>query len=85
MKLQIEVFETPDAQLGKMTKKTYQNIPKYKRPVLSKESAFFLGDLIGPSITINVLEDDTLKDDTMYVSKEAKAYYYRDKDYIKLA
>jgi len=60
MQLHIQTYDSGDLQLGKMSRETYESIPHQKRPQLYPDGFFLLGDLIRPTITIQIVEDSSL-------------------------
>ena len=73
-----------DLQLGKMSRDTYESIPKHKRPPLYPDGYFIVGDLVRPGITVQVTNDPTLARDTLFVSQGAKDIYYPEQDHIEV-
>ncbi|MCD1655526.1 hypothetical protein K7J14_12570 [Treponema zuelzerae] len=84
MKLKIETYESGDLQIGKMSKKAWESIPSNKRPALYPDSIFFIGDLERPAVTIKVIDDVSLDENTIYIHQSAKQLYYPNKELITL-
>lgn len=85
MKIKIQIYESPNMQIGKMSRKTYENLPGSKRLILTKENTFYIGDLIRPIITIEVIDgDNNLDIDTLYLHEDAKKIYYPQKSEIEV-
>jgi hypothetical protein len=80
MELKIVADNTIDDSFGKMSQQTYFNI--YRRKAIIDHLDF---DTNGPHpIRIDICDDATLEQNTLYVSPNTKSLFYQDKDSITL-
>jgi hypothetical protein len=82
MKLDIIIDENLDAFCGKISQRTYENLPNKKQPVLYDNHVFYLGDLEHETIQIVVDDDIQIPENVLYLSEYAKHLYYPEKDSI---
>lgn len=73
MKLKIEVYAADAWNSGKTSKNTYEK--QWKRKHFAGNS-FIMQSSGKPGITISVMDDPSLEDDVLYLSKQAKDIYF---------
>lgn len=84
MDLKIIVDNELDRLSGKLSRMTYDRIPKVKRPELLLNHYFYLGNL-EKEIVIVMLDSSIIQDDNLlYLHQTAKDLYYPDIDVIHL-
>lgn len=84
MDLKIIIDNELERLTGRLSKMTYDRIPKVKRPELILNQYFYLGDL-EKNIVIVMLDSSIIQDDNLlYLHQTAKDLYYPDTNVIHL-
>jgi hypothetical protein len=83
MKIKIIIDDSIPEFEGKISKKTYDEIPERKRPLLYSDGSFFVGDL--ERVLIKIVVDYTLVTHyTLFIHSSVKMLYYPSKNEIEI-
>ena len=84
MKIKINVDPELQDFTAKIPRKTYNEIPKNRKPELIDNNCFWMGDMISPVFLVYVTDSLETNYQVIFVHPSVKKAYYQDIEYIEV-